>query len=124
MIGFETDLEDLRASSGSLAEAADAAQAALSAVRGLDVPTGPIVPGIFGGDMATVDTIFGNTLGMPHVANAYSAHLSAIEKLLAQLFESTVDTSHALQRVAELYEQADENAKRHTQAAAAGLEAS
>ena len=122
MIGFETDLEDLRASSGSLAEAADAAQAALSAVRGLDVPTGPIVPGIFGGEMATVDTMFGNTLGMPHVANAYSAHLRAIEKLLAKLHESTVDTSHALQRVAELYEQADENAKRHTRAAAAGLD--
>ncbi len=99
MIGFETDLEDLRTSSGSLAEAADAAQVALSAVRGLDVPTGPIMPGIFGSDTATVDNIFGKTLGMPHVANAYSAHLRAIEKLLARLHESTVDTSHALRRV-------------------------
>ncbi len=122
MVGFETDLDDLRASSRSLAEAADAAQVALSATRGQDVPTGPILPGIFGGDTATVDNIFGQTLGMPHVANAYSGHLAAIEKLLAKLHESTVDTSHALQRVAELYEQADENAKHHTRAAAAGLD--
>lgn len=122
MIGFETDLEDLRTSSGSLAGAADAAQVALSSVRGVDVPTGPILPGIFGTETATVDNVFGTTLGMPHVANAYSAHLAAIEKLLAKLHESTVDTSHALLRVAELYEQADENAKQRTRAAAAGLD--
>jgi hypothetical protein len=123
VVDFDTDLVDLRASSTALQGAADAVGAALGGVRKQDVPTGPVVPDPFGGEMATVTNAFGDTLGMPHVANAYSEHLAAIEKLLGQLQQSTVDTSHALRQVADLYEEADEAGRRQMSARAAQLDA-
>jgi hypothetical protein len=125
MVDFDTDLDDLRSCSGDLAEAADAAERALRAVRGFDIPTGPIMPGLFGGPgNATVDNIFGMTLGMPHVANAYSAHLASIEKLLQDLQESTVDASRSFAAVADTYQQAEDDSTSQLNNAAAGLDRS
>jgi hypothetical protein len=59
---------------------------------------------------------------MPAVAAAYNDHLAKIQKLVAQLHQTTADTSHALMRVAELYEQADADSRRRVHRAAAGLE--
>lgn len=123
MVDFDTDLDDLRSCSGDLAEAALAAEHALRAVRGFDIPTGPIMPGLFGGaGNATVDNIFGMTLGMPHVANAYSAHLAAIQKLLEDLHESTVDASNSFAAVAGTYQEAEDYSTRQMNNAAAGLD--
>jgi hypothetical protein len=55
---------------------------------------------------------------MPAVAAAYNDHLAKIQDLVAR----PADTAHALVRVAELYEKADEDSKRHVHRAAAGLE--
>jgi hypothetical protein len=120
MIGFETDLQDLRDSAGALQDAADAAETASSGLRGTDVPLS-VVGGILGG-MFPADNAFGRSLGMPAVAAAYNDHLAKIRKLVAQLHQTTADTSHALVRVAELYEQADADSQRHVNRAAAGLE--
>ncbi|MEV6446047.1 hypothetical protein [Amycolatopsis sp. NPDC051716] len=123
MIGFETDLQDLRDSAGALQDAAGAAETASSGLRGTDVPVaggGGFLGGLAG--MFPADNAFGRSLGMPAVAAAYNDHLAKIQKLVAQLHQTTADTSHALMRVAELYEQADEDSKRHVNRAAAGLE--
>ncbi len=123
MIGFETDLQDLRDSAGALQGAADAAEAASNGLRGTDVPVSS-GDGFFGGiaGMLPVANAFGRTLGMPAVAKAYDDHLVKIQKLVAQLHQTTADTSHALLRVAELYETADEDSKQRVNRAAAGLE--
>ncbi|MEV4052762.1 hypothetical protein AB0J55_16395 [Amycolatopsis sp. NPDC049688] len=118
MIGFETDLQDLRDSAGALQSAADAAESASTGLRGTDVP---VSGGVFGG-LFPADNAFGRTLGMPAVAAAYDDHLAKIQQLVAQLHQTTADTSHALMRVAELYEQADQDSKQHVNRAAAGLE--
>ncbi|SFW59619.1 hypothetical protein [Amycolatopsis australiensis] len=125
MIGFETDLQDLRDSAGALQGAADAAETASSGLRGTDVAVTPDGGGLFGGigGMLPTYNAFGRTLGMPAVAKAYNDHLQKIQKLVAQLHATTADTSHALRRVAELYEQADQDSKQHVNRAAAGLEA-
>jgi hypothetical protein len=126
MIGFETDLQDLRDSAAALRGAADAAETASNGLRGTDVPVSSDGGGgIFGGitGMLPVDNAFGRTLGMPAVAKAYNDHLEKIQKLVAQLHQTTADTSHALTRVAELYEKADEDSKQRVNRAAAGLEA-
>jgi hypothetical protein len=126
MIGFETDLQDLRDSARALQDAADAAEAASTGLRGTDVPVSPGGgSGLFGGiaGMLPVDNAFGRSLGMPAVAKAYDDHLVKIQKLVAQLHQTTADTSHALMRVAELYEKADDDSKQHVNRAAAGLEA-
>ncbi|WP_103351077.1 hypothetical protein [Amycolatopsis sp. CA-128772] len=125
MIGFETDLQDLRDSAGALQDAADAAGTASNGLRGTDVPVSAGGgSGLFGGiaGLLPVDNAFGRTLGMPAVAAAYNDHLAKIQKLVAQLHQTTADTSHALMRVAELYEQADEDSKQHVNRAAAGLD--
>ncbi|WP_439384139.1 hypothetical protein [Amycolatopsis lexingtonensis] len=124
MIGFETDLQDLRDSAGALQGAADAAEAASNGLRGTDVPVSSGGDGFFGGiaGMIPVANAFGRTLGMPAVAKAYDDHLTKIQKLVAQLHQTTADTSHALMRVAELYEKADEDSKQRVNRAAAGLE--
>ncbi|MGW5719590.1 hypothetical protein ACWEVP_25710 [Amycolatopsis sp. NPDC003865] len=125
MIGFETDLQDLRDSARAVAGAADAAEAASNGLRGTDVPVSPDGGGFFGGitGMLPVRNAFGRSLGMPAVAKAYDDHLAKIQKLVAQLHQTTADTSHALMRVAELYEKADEDSKQRVNRAAAGLEA-
>ncbi|WP_410637166.1 hypothetical protein [Amycolatopsis sp. lyj-346] len=125
MIGFETDLQDLRDSAGALQGAADAAEAASNGLRGTDVPVnsgggGGFLDGLTG--MFPADNAFGRTLGMPAVAAAYNDHLAKIQKLVAQLHQTTADTSHALKRVAELYEKADADSKQRVNRAAAGLE--
>jgi hypothetical protein len=124
MIGFETDLQDLRDSAGALQGAADAAESASNGLRGTDVPLSSGGGGFLGGltGMFPADNAFGRTLGMPAVAAAYNDHLAKIQKLVAQLHQTTADTSHALMRVAELYEKADEDSKQHVNRAAAGLE--
>ena len=121
MIGFETDLQDLRDSAGALQEAADAAETASDGLRGTDVPLSIVGGGVLG-SMFPADNAFGRSLGMPAVAAAYNDHLAKIQKLVAQLHQTTADTSHALMRVAELYEQADEDSKQRVNRAAAGLE--
>ncbi|WP_410666555.1 hypothetical protein [Amycolatopsis sp. cmx-4-68] len=126
MIGFETDLQDLRDSAGALLDAAEAAETASQGLRGTDVPVSSGGgSGFFGGiaGMLPVDNAFGRSLGMPAVAQAYNDHLAKIQTLVAKLQQTTSDTSHALMRVAELYEQADEDSKQHVNRAAAGLEA-
>ncbi|KDN20283.1 hypothetical protein [Amycolatopsis rifamycinica] len=104
--------------------AADAAEAASNGLRGTDVPlTLGDGDGFLGiGGMVPADNAFGRTLGMPAVAAAYNDHLAKIQKLVAQLHQTTADTSHALMRVAELYEKADEDSKQRVNRAAAGLE--
>jgi len=121
MIGFETDLQDLRDSAGALQDAADAAETASSGLRGTDVPLTVVGGGILGG-MFPADNAFGRSLGMPAVAAAYNDHLAKIQKLVAQLHQTTADTSHALMRVAELYEQADADSQQRVNRAAADLE--
>lgn len=121
MIGFETDLQDLRDSAGALQDAADAAETASNGLRGTDVPLSIVGGGVLG-SMFPADNAFGRSLGMPAVAAAYNDHLAKIRKLVAQLHQTTADTSHALMRVAELYEQADEDSKQRVNRAAAGLE--
>jgi hypothetical protein len=125
MIGFETDLQDLRDSAGALQSAAGAAETASNGLRGTDVPVSSDGGGILGGfgGMFPTRNAFGRTLGMPAVAEAYNDHLVKIQQLVAKLHETTADTSHALMRVAELYEKADEDSKNHVNRAAAGLEA-
>ena len=124
MIGFETDLQDLRDSAGALQDAAGAAETASNGLRGTDVPVKTDGGGLFGGlgAMFPADNAFGRTLGMPAVAAAYNDHLAKIQKLVAQLHQTTADTSHALMRVAELYEKADADSKQRVNRAAAGLE--
>jgi hypothetical protein len=125
MIGFETDLQDLRDSAAALQDAAEAAGTASSGLRGTDVAVSSGGgDGIFGGitGMLPVDNAFGRSLGMPAVAVAYNDHLAKIQSLVAQLYQTTADTSTALRRVAELYEQADEDSKQRVNRAAAGLE--
>ncbi|WP_290058640.1 hypothetical protein [Amycolatopsis solani] len=124
MIGFETDLQDLRDSASALQGAADAAETASNGLRGTDVPVNSGGGGLFGGiaGMIPADNAFGRTLGMPAVAKAYNDHLAKVQKLVAQLHQTTADTSHALLRVAELYEKADEDSKQRVNRAAAGLE--
>ncbi|WP_409181472.1 hypothetical protein F9C11_34110 [Amycolatopsis sp. VS8301801F10] len=114
MIGFETDLDDLRKASRFVAAAGDAADTARGGVRGLDLPdaVGPaaIVGSInpFGGGPATA---FGGSLGMPKVAAAYENHRAKVEEALAKLAYTTHQASEALQRVAELYETSDADAQ-------------
>ena len=124
MIGFETDLQDLRDSAGALLSAAGAVETASNGLRGLDVPVSSGGSGLFGGfaGVLPVENAFGRTLGMPEVAKAYNDHLAKIQKLVAQLHETTLDTGRALTSVAHLYEQADEHAKRSVHRAAANLE--
>jgi hypothetical protein len=124
MIGFETDLQDLRDSAGALQQAAVAAETASTGLRGTDVPVSSGGGGLLDiSGMFPTQNAFGRTLGMPTVAKAYNAHLVKIQQLVAQLHQTTSDTSHALMRVAELYEKADEDSKQHINRAAAGLEA-
>ncbi|MEV6906373.1 hypothetical protein [Amycolatopsis sp. NPDC051071] len=120
MIGFETDLDDLRASSKELAKAADLTSATHTGVRGQDVPapdpiTGSVMPGLF-----APNTAFGKSLGMRGVSAAYEEHRAAVEKMLAKLHRSTQDASQALARVAELYESVDEDNKQRMNRAAYG----
>jgi hypothetical protein len=124
MIGFETDLQDLRDSAGALQQAADAAETASTGLRGTDVPVSAGTGGLFDiAGMFPTQNAFGRSLGMPAVAKAYNDHLAKIQDLVARLHQTTSDTSHALMRVAELYEKADEDSKQHINRAAAGLEA-
>ncbi|WP_410618105.1 hypothetical protein [Amycolatopsis sp. cmx-8-4] len=124
MIGFETDLQDLRDSAGALQQAAGAAETASTGLRGTDVPVSSSGGGLLDiTGMFPTQNAFGRTLGMPAVAKAYNDHLAKIQHLVARLHETTSDTGHALLRVAELYEKADEDAKQHVNRAAAGLEA-
>lgn len=125
MIGFETDLQDLRDSAGALLGAAGAAETASNGLRGQDVPLkSDGGSGLFGGiaGMLPAQNAFGRTLGMPGVAKAYNDHLAKIQTLVAKLHQTTVDTGHALYSVAKLYEEADEDAKKRVQRAAANLE--
>jgi hypothetical protein len=125
MIGFETDLQDLRDSAGALLDAAGAAETASNGLRGQDVPlTSDGGGGFFGGiaGMLPAHNAFGRSLGMPAVAKAYNDHLAKIQKLVARLHETTLDTGRALMSVADLYEQADEDAKQRVHRAAANLE--
>jgi hypothetical protein len=120
MIGFETDLDDLRASSKELGKAADIVSAAHTGVRGQDVPapdpvTGGLLPGIF-----APNTAFGKSLGMRGVSAAYEEHRAAVEKMLAKLHRSTEDASQALARVAELYESVDEDNRQRMNRVASG----
>ncbi|WP_181775567.1 hypothetical protein [Amycolatopsis pittospori] len=120
MIGFDTDLDDLRASSKELGKAADIVSATHTGVGGQDVPapdpvTGGLLPGMF-----APDTAFGKSLGMRGVSAAYEEHRQAVEKMLAQLYRSTQDASQALARVAELYESVDEDNKQRLNRAAYG----
>lgn len=120
MVDFETDLDDLRASSKELAKAADLVSATHAGVRGQDVPapdpvTGGLLPGMF-----APDTAFGKSLGMRGVSAAYEEHRAAVEKMLARLHGSTQDASRALAKVAELYESVDEDNKQRTNRAAYG----
>ncbi|GAA4542541.1 hypothetical protein [Amycolatopsis samaneae] len=123
MIGFETDLQDLRDASKDLGAAADAASAAATALAGHDVPTSSGTGGILdvAGLLPTYNA-FGRTLGMPAVAKAYNEHLRLIEDLVKRLHETTLDTSHALRTVADLYEKADQDAKTRVHRAAAQLD--
>ena len=94
MIGFETDLDDLRASSTHLAAAADAAAVARDSEHQQDVPVAPPKEGIFDiSGMIPVDNAFGQSLGMQTVARAYENHRAKIEKLLAELHQSTLDSA-------------------------------
>ncbi|WP_409489510.1 hypothetical protein [Amycolatopsis sp. cmx-11-12] len=120
MVSFETDLDDLRLSSKELGKAADIVSTAHAGVRGQDVPapdpvTGGLLPGMF-----APSTAFGKTLGMRGVSEAYEEHRAAVEKMLAKLHQSTQDASHALARVAELYESVDEDNKQRMNRAAYG----
>lgn len=125
MIGFETDLDDLRASSVHLANAADAAGAARDSEHKQDVPVAPPREGFFDiSGMIPVDNAFGGSLGMQAVARAYENHRAKIEKLLAELHQSTLDSSRALTKVAELYEQADIDTRTRLQRTAAVLDES
>ncbi|WP_167493538.1 hypothetical protein [Amycolatopsis circi] len=114
MIGFETDVKDLRKASGFVEDAAHAAETARRGVDGLDMPeaTGPqaIIGGFnpFGGGPTTA---FGGSLGMRQVAAAYEYHRSKVEEALAKLAFTTQQASHALARVADLYESADAEAR-------------
>jgi hypothetical protein len=124
MIGFETDLQDLRDSARALQQAAGAAETASGGLRGTDVPVSSGGGGLLDiSGMFPTRNAFGRTLGMPAVAKAYNDHLAKIQDLVARLHETTSDTSHALMRVADLYEKADEDSKQHVNRAAAGLEA-
>lgn len=119
MIGFETDLDDLRLSSQELGKAADAAAAAHAGVRKQDVPISDAgLGGAFLPDMFLPDTAFGGSLGMRDVAAAYEEHRQAVEKMLAKLHESTEATSRALESVARLYEAVEEENKQRVNRAA------
>jgi len=124
MIGFETDLQDLRDSAGAMLDAAGAAETASTGLRGQDVPLTSDGGGFLGGiaGMLPAHNAFGRSLGMPAVAKAYNDHLAKIQQLVARLHETTLDTGRALMSVADLYEQADEDAKRRVHRAAANLE--
>ncbi len=120
MIDFETDLDDLRASSKELGKAADVVSTAHSGVRGQDVPAPDPVTGGFLPGMFAPDTAFGTSLGMRGVSAAYEEHRQAVEKMLAKLHRSTEDASRALARVAELYESVEEDNKQRVNRAAYG----
>ncbi|SDY47665.1 hypothetical protein SAMN05421504_105670 [Amycolatopsis xylanica] len=121
MIGFETDLQDLRDASGHLGAAADAAEQAHAGVRKLDVPTAPEGGGIFDiGAMMPVYNVFGRTLGMPAVSQAFEKHREQILDLIGQLQRSTRDTSHALLTVADMYAKAEADAQASLHRAAQG----
>ena len=125
MIGFETDLDDLRASSAHQAAAADAAGAARDSEHQQDVPVAPPRESIFDiSGLIPVDNAFGHSLGMQAVARAYENHRAKVEKMLAELHQSTLDSSRALTTVAELYERADEDSRTRLQRAAAVLDES
>jgi hypothetical protein len=125
MIGFETDLGDLRGASGLVGKAADGAATAREGVRKLDVPgasgpadlIGSLMP--FGGGAPTA---FGRTLGMRDVKSAYEYHRQKVEEALAKLAFTTQQSSRALLEVADLYEEADADAKNRVNRAAAQLE--
>jgi hypothetical protein len=118
MIGFETDLSDLRASSQELGKAADAAGVAHDGVRKQDVPVAAGAGSVFDIGMFSPDTAFGKSLGMRAVSEAYEEHRREVEKMLAKLHESALGTSVALVRIAELYEQADEDSNQRVNRAA------
>ncbi|MFD5088993.1 hypothetical protein ACFWMR_00225 [Amycolatopsis thailandensis] len=120
MVDFETDLDDLRASSKELGKAADIVSTVHAGVQGQDVPapdpiTGGFLPGMF-----APDTAFGKSLGMRGVSAAYEEHRAAVEKMLAKLHSSTQDASQALARVAELYESVNEENRQRVNRAAYG----
>jgi len=114
MIGFETELSDLRKASRLVAEAGDAAGTARTEIAKLGVDVSNGIPGMPSFDpfgLAGSGTAFGGTLGMPEVAKAYEAHRAKVEEALAKLAYTTHATSEALQRVAELYQQSDAEAQ-------------
>ncbi|WP_328608429.1 hypothetical protein OG943_04715 [Amycolatopsis sp. NBC_00345] len=125
MIGFETDLSDLRGAAGLVGKAGDGATVARDGVKKLDVPgsSGPadlldsVLP--FGGGAPTA---FGRSLGMRDVKSAYEYHRQKVEEALAKLADTTQQSSRALLQVADLYEEADEDAKNRVNRAAAQLE--
>ncbi|HEY3708898.1 MAG TPA: hypothetical protein VGL64_05940 [Amycolatopsis sp.] len=125
MIGFETDLGDLRGASGLVGKAGDGAATARDGVKKLDVPgsSGPadlidsLMP--FGGG---AQTAFGRSLGMREVKSAYEYHRQKVEEALAKLAFTTQQSSRALLEVADLYEEADADAKNRVNRAAAQLE--
>src|SRR5438270_288290 len=84
MIGFETDLQDLRDSARALQDAADAAEAASTGLRGTDVPVSPGGgSGLFGGiaGMLRGDNAFGRSLGMRAVAKAFDDSNENVRKM-------------------------------------------
>lgn len=113
MIGFETDVKDLRKASGFVEDAGHAAETARRGVDGLDMPEAVGPQGIFGGfsPFGGPTTTFGGSLGMRQVAAAYEYHRSKVEEALAKLAFTTQQASVALTRVADLYESADAEAR-------------
>lgn len=121
MIGFDTDLQDLRDASGHLGAAADAASAAHAGVRRLAIATAPESSGVFDiGAMMPVYNVFGRTLGMPAVSQAFEKHREQILDLIAKLAESTRDTSHALLTIADMYANAEAESQARLHRAAQG----
>lgn len=111
MIGFETDVNDLRKASGFVEDAGHAAETARRGVGGLDMPQAAGPGGIFNAFGVGPATAFGGSLGMHQVAAAYEYHRSKVEEALAQLAFTTQQASVALVRVADLYESADAEAR-------------
>lgn len=123
MVGFSTQLEDLRDAGGHLNRASNAAAEAQRAVDALDVSTVPVeVPlGLIDIEVPP-DTPFGRALGMPAVATAYEYHRQLMAKLLAQLDEYTWATGVALRKVADLYEESDMSARSQLNSLSAKLD--
>jgi hypothetical protein len=122
MIGFETDLDDLRKASKCVAAAGDAAETARAGLHGLDMPAAVGTDAV-GTDAISTDyagmnpvehpppTVFGDTLGMSAIAAACERHRAVVEAALVKLAYTTHEASDSLRQVADLYEQSDANSQ-------------